>query len=156
MKPVIKKILCVVLALVVICGIIVAPYGISFIKTQNEFSVEEGDFTENKAILNGEKITATLTGYGEKTENLTVEFNKANVGWFNYYGIKYSTDAYLKGVITYKCGVEEKSEEFFSESSENSCFYSFIDDFLKGIKGSELLSLSLEPRDKATANIKLS
>lgn len=156
MKSVIKKILCVVLIIAVVCGIIVAPYGLSFLKTQSEFSIEEGEFSVEAAVLNGESKAATLTGYDEKTEKLTIEFEKGSVDWFNYFGIKYSSDAYLKGEIFYKAGVKDKSEEFFLEPSENGTFYSFIDNCLDGTKANKIKSISFIPLNKKTADIKLS
>ncbi len=156
MKTVIKKILCVVLIIAVVCGIIVAPYGMSFLKTQSEFSIEEGEFSVEVAVLNGESKAATLTGYEKETEKLIVEFEKGSVDWFNYFGIKYSSDAYLKGEIFYKSGVKDKSEEFFLEPSENGTFYSFIDNCLNGAKANKIKSISFTPLNKKTADIKIS
>ena len=64
--------------------------------------------------------------------------SRYKTGWFNYYGLKYSTDHYFKGTITYFNGIKKLSEDFFLEPAENGTFYSFIDGFLDGKKANAL------------------
>ncbi len=65
---------------------------------------------------------------------------------FNYYGISYYSDSYVKGVVTYRIGVKEYSEEFFVEPTDEngSVFYSFIDNCLDGVKAKSVKSIKFE------------
>lgn len=64
--------------------------------------------------------------------------------WFNYYGVVYSSEAYMKGILTYETLGGEKSEELFLEPGENAVFYSFVDGCLEGKKGHGEVSLRLK------------
>ena len=84
------------------------------------------------------------------------DFGDADCGWFNYYGISYKSDAYMKGVITYMLKGEQYSEEFFLEPSDGTKpFYSFIDGILDKTKSNILCNIMLEPLDKDTAVFEL-
>ncbi len=97
----------------------------------------------------------------EKTEGIengiikdkaVFNFNNADCGWFNYYGVSYKSDAYMKGVITYMLKGEEYSEEFFLEPSDGTKpFYGFIDGVLDKAKSNEIVAVTLEPLDKDEA-----
>lgn len=75
--------------------------------------------------------------------------------WFNYYGIRYKADCYFKGTLTYKCGLQQFSEDFFLEPTEKGKFFSFIDNFLDGIKANELCSVKFMPLDKDSGEIEI-
>ncbi|MBR4061970.1 MAG: hypothetical protein IKK01_02785 [Clostridia bacterium] len=81
------------------------------------------------------------SNYYKFSESISYYF-KSNVGaGFNTYSIAYSTDAYLKGEITYLSGCEAWTEEFFLEPGESVKFTSLIDPALKGGKYDSVDSL---------------
>lgn len=137
MKKIIKITVCIVAVIAVVCAAVAAPYGYSFIKTDEEYTVAKAESTR------------------QNTDKLYFDFSFGKTGWFNYYGISYYSDSYLKGEICYKAGVKEKTEDFFLEPAENGEFYSFIDDFLEGTKANKVVSLTIEPLDTETANIEI-
>lgn len=139
-------------------------YPVSFIPDMNEseFEISCGEFSEESIILNGENESVYfdeevyfdadgLTLDGKKTLN----FEDITHGWYNYYGISYTSDAFVKGTLTYRCGAKEKSESFFLEAGENKTFYSFIDNMIKGTKANAICSVSFEPLNKESANLKI-
>ena len=84
------------------------------------------------------------------------EFEFDGKGMFNYYGISYKSDTYMKGVITYTSKGSEYSEEFFLEPCDGTKpFYSFIDGVLDKAKSNSLLGIALEPLDKEQAQFTL-
>ena len=120
------SIVAIVLVFSIVTGYITYP--LSFLKdsTDSEFKIND----------NVSKITKVL--YSEK---------KYKTQWFNYYGIKYKTEAYYKGTITYSDGLKEVSEDFFLEPSENGEFFSFIDGFLEGKKANAICDIEFECLD---------
>ena len=89
-------------------------------------------------------------------EKAVYDFNGEDCGWFNYYGISYKSDTYMKGVITYVIRGSEYREEFFLEPSDGAKpFYSFIDGVFDITKSNRLCSVSLEPLNKETAVFEL-
>lgn len=108
----------------------VTTFPLSFLpsKADTEFPIESADF--------------------EKTEkDGTLYFAvDSETAWFNFYGFKYSSDAYAKGKITYGNGFrKEISEEFFLEPAQNGEFYSFIDNFLDSKKARNVISVEVAP-----------
>ena len=157
----IRKILSIILSF--IFGFLTYP--VSFITSQNDADITllQGEFNAGSVFLNGESekiyfdedvsfVGDYLTLDGKKT----FSFKDITHGWYNYYGIAYSTDAYIKGTLTYRCGAVEKSENFFLEPGENKEFYSYIDNMLKKTKANAICSVSFEPLDKETAKFRLS
>lgn len=139
-------------------------YPLSFLSSQKDTDIllSQGEFSAESVFFNGndEKIYFDenvnfdedyLTLDGNKTFN----FNDITHGWYNYYGIAYSTDAYIKGTLTYRCGAVEKAENFFLEPGENKEFYSYIDNMLEGTKANAICSVSLEPLDKEAAKFRI-
>lgn len=134
-------------------------YPLSFLpsKYDTSFYVNTGDFF----ALNSERVDATVDG--EMLEDSTIVLDKKvtvdlglqTADWFNYFTLSYKTDAYIKGEITYKAGVAEKSEEFFLEPAESGNFSSFIDNCLDGTKANGIYSLSFEPLNVQQATIKI-
>ncbi|MBQ8782606.1 MAG: hypothetical protein IJZ57_02405 [Clostridia bacterium] len=124
-------------------------YPLSFLpcKYDTSFHVNTGGFFS----LNGDYIEATVDGevLEDSTvvldKKVTVDLDYQKADWFNYFTLSYETDAYVKGTITYKAGVAEKTEEFFLEPAENGNFSSFIDNCLNGTKANGVYSLSFEP-----------
>lgn len=85
------------------------------------------------------------------SQNAEFEFDEEDK-WFNYYGISYKSDAYMKGNIIYSVWGNEYSEEFFLEPSDGTKpFYSFIDGVLDNVKSNALCRITLEPLDKPQA-----
>ncbi|MBO5396083.1 MAG: hypothetical protein J6A97_04290, partial [Clostridia bacterium] len=110
----------------------------------------------NFAIEAIEAVSVSGIENGIISEKAELEFGDADYGWFNYYGISYKSDAYMKGVITYMHKGEQHSEEFFLEPSDGTKpFYSFIDGVLDKTKSNTLCKITLEPLDKDTAVFEL-
>lgn len=125
-----KKIFSVILAFIISA----VTYPLSFMPFK-----ADTDFT-----VNGGKV------YAQSKEGDTVIFNiNEETEWFNYYAIKYSSDAYINGEITYGNGFgKEISEEFFLEPAENGVFYSFIDGCLDKVKAKNIISVKIASRQK--------
>ncbi|MBO5858027.1 MAG: hypothetical protein J6Q87_07225 [Clostridia bacterium] len=76
---------------------------------------------------------------------------------FNYYGVKYASDSYLKCSIVYIVDKEETREEFFLEpSKEETNFYSFIDNALEKTTAKKVIEFSCQPMNSQKANVKIS
>ena len=127
-------IVAVLLIFSIITGYFSYPFSFMSKEIQNSFEIKE-----NKA-----EITAFLNGK-----------EKIKVDWFNYYGISYKANCYFKGTLTYKCGLQQFSEDFFLEPTEKGEFFSFIDDFLGGRKADELCSIKFMPLDKDSGEIEI-
>ncbi len=84
-----------------------------------------------------------------KKETKTLSYEKE----FNYYGIKYTSDEYLKCSIAYMVGNKRVVEEFFLEPGEKE-FYSFIDNALDGENAKTLVEFSCTPLNAKKANVK--
>lgn len=155
-----KKILSVVLSF--IFGFVAYP--ISYFPCSNDisFTILTGEFDEKGIILNGEKEEITLAdgvsfqdGAIKLDNSASFSFDDTTHGWFNYYGISYTTDAYIKGELSYRCGVVNKTENFFLEPGTNKDFYSFIDNMLDGTKANMIYSISFEALNVESASIKI-
>ena len=148
MKKTLKQTLLVILGFVLIIASIFSSYLQSFIRTTDNFEMKNGiallkEATEIATSKNGSTITAL---------DLTLN----NCGWFNYYGIEYSSDCYIKATVHYSAGVKAKSEDFFLEPSKRkTVFYSFVDDALAGKKGNKISSITFETLTQAKENIKI-
>jgi hypothetical protein len=136
------------LGFILIIASIFSAYIMSFIKTTDNFEMQNGisllkETTEIATSKNDSAITVL---------DLTLN----NCGWFNYYGIEYSSDCYIKATVHYSAGVKAKTEDFFLEpSKKKTTFYSFVDDALAGKKGNKINSITLETLTKAEENIKI-
>lgn len=117
-----------------------------------DFTVTGDGITDGKISVNGEAVSVAA-----KTEGgiYTFDFSAYICGCFNYFGVKYSSDAYMKGEIVYTVWGREYSEEFFLEPGENSEFFSFIDGCLDKVKSNTLCSLTFSPLDKDAADFEL-
>ena len=120
----------------------------SFIRTSDNFEMKNGI-----ALLK----EATEIAISKNDSTITVlDLTLNNCGWFNYYGIEYSSDCYIKATVHYSAGVKAKTEDFFLEpSKKKTTFYSFVDDALAGKKGNKINSITLETLTKAEENIKI-
>lgn len=141
-----------------------AGYPLSFLEsnTDETFDIKKGQFSLESIFLNGSENSVSVSGYDSFDGQMTVsnkaviEFEENDCGYFNYYAVAYSSDAYLKGVITYSEGRNTVSEDFFLEPSEDGEFFSFIDGILDKKKANEIILVSFEPLDKEIARISVS
>ncbi len=119
-------------------------YLISFLpnKLDTDFSIPTGEGT---VCVDGAAVNFEKTEIQGKTE---YSFGGIKTDMFNYFGIRYTSDAYVKGVITYSGKGDAQSEEFFLEPGENKEFFSFIDGYLNKTKMNKLYSVSFEALDK--------
>ena len=148
MKKKIINSLIVFFGFILIIASIFSAYIMSFIKTSDNFEMKNGI-----ALLK----EATEIAISKNDSTITVlDLTLNNCGWFNYYGIEYSSDCYIKATVHYSAGVKAKTEDFFLEpSKKKTTFYSFVDDALAGKKGNKINSITLETLTKAEENIKI-
>ena len=148
MKKKIINSLIVFFGFILIIASIFSAYIMSFIKTSDNFEMKNGI-----ALLK----EATEIAISKNDSTITVlDLTLNNCGWFNYYGIEYSADCYIKATVHYSAGVKAKTEDFFLEpSKKKTTFYSFVDDALAGKKGNKINSITLETLTKAEENIKI-
>lgn len=157
MKKAIKIIICVALAVIVAVLGVFSPYLFSFIVTDETYEIEKGEtmfFKENTVTSFSSQSEIVNDDGSVDLEYLTIVFLKdAKFKMFNYYGISYTSDGYVKGTLKYKNGLKEVSEAFFLEPAEEPTeFYSFIDGCLDGEKGHKVTSISFECLDKDSCN----
>ncbi len=140
-KRILKIIGLILLLSVFVSGAVVSPFAISFLSSKFDTDFE---IPSDNSILSDCCIVEKTTIHLDKCDNVNRKSEKA--GWFNYYGISYRSDSYMKGEICYKIGLKEKTEEFFLEPTDENgkIFYSFIDNCLDGVKGSSVETISLE------------
>lgn len=88
--------------------------------------------------------------------SLKYDFGGIKTDIFNYFGIRYSSDAYMKGIITYSGKGALLSEEFFLEPGADVQFFSFIDGYLEKAKMNRIYTLEFFSLDKAQSDFTLS
>ncbi len=148
MKKILKRVFLVLLVLIVAVTAVFSTYLISFVKSDENFDLKNGD------IILKEKTEIAISK-GSLT-NTVLDLAKNDCGWFNYYGIEYSSDCYIKATINYSAGFKEKNEDFFLEpSKEKTVFYSFVDDALEGKRGNKVNSITFETLTEGNENIKI-
>lgn len=145
-----------IISLILSFFLLLPSYLLSFMpkNIDSEFGFESG-VSDGKIMVCNEYIPIETSGSFEKGNALFYNFGEYKTDCFNYYGVKYSTDSYTKGIITYTRNGSEYSEEFFLEPNENGCFYSFIDGILDKVKSSRLCSVSFEPLNKESGTFSL-
>ena len=112
--------------------------GFIFKNYDTDFEILDGGISTNGVITIKEKTEIDVKDYGKE---------------FNYYGIKYTSDSYLKCTFTYKVRGDKVNESFFLEPSETVTeFYSFIDDALERRTAKELTKLTIEPLNSEEAD----
>ena len=148
-----KKILSVILSFI----IFFPSYLLSFLpkNIDTDFTFESG-YSDSEIMVCNEPTAVETSGEFKNGSSVLYDFSEVKYSCFNYFGIKYSTDSYSKGIVTYTKNGEKYSEEFFLEPGENGIFYSFIDCMLDKVKSSRLCSVSFEPLDKETGSFTLS
>lgn len=130
-------------------------------KCDTDFTVDAIEKMDDSSLLINNDFCSFEIKNG-KVENGLVEFEdsvtftfKGKTGLFNYFGIKYTSSAYLKGTVTYTTICGEHSEDFFLESGDDVVFHSFIDNFLEGKKAHTVLSLRFEGLDNNSVTLML-
>lgn len=129
-----------------------AGYPISFLPSQadTEFVIAKGEASTEAVTVNGDSVSAE---YFVDDGKISFDFLGVECGFFNYFGIAYSSDVYLKGEIKYGRNKKITYEEFFLEPSENGEFFSFTDGVLDKNKADTLYSVSFTPLDKSQATV---
>lgn len=73
---------------------------------------------------------------------------------FNYFGLKYTSDAYFKCSITYIIDKQPVNEEFFLEPAESEKdFYSFIDNAIEDVTSKCLIEFTCQPLNTESVNV---
>lgn len=111
-----------------------------------DFTIAEGEASQNSVMLNGRSTSAQISS---GSDNVSITLN-AECDEFNFFGLKYSSDTYAKGTVTYKVNGENYSEIFFLEPSENGEFCSFIDGVFENVRSTGLVSMSIVPINAAS------
>ncbi len=111
-----------------------------------DFTVAEGETTSCGVTFNGRTVPAQ---FSSDVDGAQFVLNAACDG-FNFYGIKYSSDTYAKGTVTYQLNGADYSEVFFLEPAENGEFCSFIDGVFENERSTKLVSVSVEPLNAAS------
>ncbi len=101
----------------------------------------ESDMTASGIAYRVEGAESGARNYYNFTDSLTYYFDTPVGESFNSYSVVYSTDAYLRGEITYLYGGENSTEEFFLEPGERVSFTSLFDNALKGKTADAVSSL---------------
>ncbi len=101
----------------------------------------ESDMTASGISYRVEGAESSAHNYYKFIESLTYYFDTPVGDSFNSYSFVYSTDAYLRGEITYLYGGENCTEEFFLEPGERVSFTSLFDNALKGKTADSVSSL---------------
>ena len=92
----------------------------------------EADKTASGITYRVEGADGGAHNYYNFSDSLTYYFDTPVGKEFNTYSVAYSTDAFLKGEITYIYANEKCTEEFFLEPGEKMSFTSLFDNALKG------------------------
>ena len=92
----------------------------------------EADKTASGITYRVEGADGGAHNYYNFSDSLTYYFDTPVGKEFNTYSVSYSTDAFLKGEITYIYANEKCTEEFFLEPGEKMSFTSLFDNALKG------------------------
>ncbi len=147
MKKSFKNTVLILLGFILIPASIFSAYITSFFQTTDNF--------EMKNEISLLKETAVVAVAKSESEPQVLDLS-VNCGWFNYYGIEYSSDCYVKATIIYSAGIKAKTEDFFLEpAKKKTTFYSFVDDALAGKKGNKIASITFEPLTEAKKDIKI-
>lgn len=147
MKKNLKNTLLILLGFILIPASIMSSYITSFFKTTDSLEMENGI-----SLL---KETAIISTAEDEEASRVLDLS-VNCGWFNYYGIEYSSDCYVKATIIYTAGIKAKTEDFFLEpAKKKTTFFSFVDDALSGKRGNKIASITFEPLTVAKKDIKI-
>ena len=142
MKKDFKNTFIAVIGFILIIISIFSSYLLSFIKTDNNFDIE-----------NSKNLLKKPTEFTINDENSVLEISSNSRNWFNYYAIEYSSDCYLKGTLHYTAGAKSKSEDFFLEPTKGkNVFYSFVDNALQGKRGNKVISITFETLNEGKEN----
>lgn len=137
-----KKIISVIISFIMLFP----SYMVSFLPDKTD-----ADFSQ----MNISPVSSVGIDGGVISQKAEFEFEEENE-WFNYFGISYKSNAYMKGHIIYIIRGNEYAEEFFLEPSDGTKpFCSFIDGVLDNVKSDTLCKIMFEPLDKPKAEFEL-
>lgn len=118
---------------------------------------------ENTVLLNGNAAHYTVRGGSPVSEAASVfgfsgklcfNISSAKLYPFNYYGICYTSNSFLKGTVTYKTLFGIVSEEFFIEpATKPTEFFSLTDGYMQNRLGLKILSVSFEALNTERAQL---
>lgn len=114
-----------------------------------DFKIQTEAPTSDKICFNGESVDAEII---ENPSVITLNLNQKCES-FNYFGIAYSSETYVKGTLTYTVDGKNHSEQFFLEPSKMNTFYSFIDGCLENVRAGEFISIKFEPLNSTTLDM---
>ena len=117
---------------------------VSYGNSTAEFQVNASAFYSKSIVLNNKEYEVK-----EANNTYTLDYSGSS---FNQYVIKYSSDAYVKGEISFNGVVEE----FFLEPAQNGTFSGYIDGFLDGKTQTQITSVVFTPLDKKSMDFTLS
>lgn len=137
-----------IISLLVALLMFIPSYLFSFLpmNQDDDFSIVTLD---NILLVDGKQAHYELKG---ENGAFSYDFGTLKTDLFNYFGIAYTSNAYMKGVITYGGKDGKGQEEFFLEPARSGEFYSLIDGFLDGEKMNRLYTITFEPLNKETAD----
>lgn len=108
------------------------------------------EFQVNVSTYNSQSIVVNNTEYEVKETNNTYTLNYSGNS-FNQYEITYSSDAYVKGELSFNGTIEE----FFLEPAQNGTFSGYIDGFLAGKTQTQITSVVFKPLNKKSMDFTL-
>lgn len=109
------------------------------------FTVTVLDYETSSIIVNG----TTMDNVQETNGKYTLNYSTSA---FNRFELAYSTNAYVRGLMTFESGI---TEEFFLEPSDNGKFYSYIDEFVYGNTHTKIVSVEFTCLDNENGDFKL-
>ncbi len=120
------------------------PITVSYGGKTVTFNVTVKENSDYSIIFNGVEKTVLVA-------NKNYVINE-DVSAFNRYEIAYSTNSYVKGVITFNGG---HSEEFFLEPSDNGNFASYVDEFVYDNTYNKVVAVKFTCLDNELGNFQL-
>ncbi len=109
------------------------------------FTVTVLEHETSSIIVNGTAMDDVKETNGKYTLNYSTSA-------FNRFELAYSTNAYVRGLMTFENGI---TEEFFLEPSDNGKFYSYIDDFVYGNTHTQIVSVEFTCLDNENGDFEL-
>ncbi len=109
------------------------------------FTVTVLEHEISSIIVNGTAMDDVKETNGKYTLNYSTSA-------FNRFELAYSTNAYVRGLMTFENGI---TEEFFLEPSDNGKFYSYIDEFVYGNTHTQIVSVEFTCLDNENGDFEL-
>ena len=116
---------------------------VSYGNSTAEFQVNASAFYSKSIVLNNKEYEVK-----EANNTYTLDYSGSS---FNQYVIKYSSDAYVKGELSFNGVIEE----FFLEPAQNGTFSGYIDGFIDGTTRTAISTVTFKPLDKKSMDFTL-